>query len=162
MCPTAKPLARRKAHGILAVNHLSHASAVKALVEPGGAWIAVSARLTERSTGIEIPRRRQQSPRNRTRQTSVTARNIAHGGETTTKGRGQATRCNQGNVTQRRHFDDITMQADRVSVEMGINEARDDGAAGRIDGAIVAVCAYVSNLNNLTIDDSDSAFRKFR
>jgi hypothetical protein len=45
---------------------------------------------------------------------------------------------------------------------MGVNEARDDGAASRIDAAIVAGCFHVANLNNLAVDDSYSAFGKFR
>jgi hypothetical protein len=162
VCSTAKSLACREAHSIFAVNNLARASNVKALVKPERTWIAVPARLTERGTGIQISRRRQQSSRNRTRQASVTTGNIAHCGKTTTKGRRQATRCSQGNVTERSHLDDITMQADSVCMEMGVNEAWDDGAAGRIDVAIVGAHFHVTNLNNLTVVDSYPAFRKLR
>jgi hypothetical protein len=47
-------------------------------------------------------------------------------------------------------------------MEMGVNEAWDDGAAGRIDVAIVGAHFHVTNLNNLTVVDSYPAFRKLR
>jgi hypothetical protein len=50
------------------------------------------------------------------------------------------------------------VQADGVGVKVRINEARDNGAAGRVDGPIIAACCHITDLDDLTVSDSYSAF----
>jgi hypothetical protein len=74
------------------------------------------------------------------------------------KGRRQTTRCNESYVTERRHLNGSTIQADRVRMKMGVNETRDNGAAGGIDGVIITTWCHISDLNNFAVGDSYSAF----